>query len=99
MKLLKALTISSIFLITNVFAATISGYTYCDINPEDGVRDPINESCTNEGVWVKLSKVADNGGIKVVSVEPDRPSGYFEFNINDTGSFTLFIDSNGDGKD
>ena len=94
MKLLKLITTFVLLFTVNITAATISGNIYCDIN-DNGTIDA-GEVCPGEAVWVKLLNVQRD---RLIAQVPLYPSGAFEFNINVTGDFILFLDNNGDAKD
>lgn len=94
MKLLKLVAIFILIFTVNISAATISGNIYCDIN-DNGTIDA-GEVCPGEAVWVKLLNVQRD---RLIAQVPLYPSGAFEFNVNVTEDFILFIDNNGDAKD
>ena len=93
MKFLKLISTFVLLYTINLAAATISGNIYCDIN-NNGTIDP-GEVCPGEAVWVKLLNVQRD---RLIAQVPLYPSGAFEFNVNVTGDFILFIDNNGDPK-
>ena len=94
MKLLKLLAILFTLFTANITAATISGNLYCDINDNGTIET--GEVCPSEAVWIKLLNVQRD---RLIAQVPLYPSGAFEFNVNVTGDFILFIDNNGDAKD
>ena len=90
MKLLRIFTILSIIYGVNLFAATISGNVYCDINDNGTIET--GEVCPSEGIWVKLYNVTRNRWIQM----PLTSSGTYSFDVGTTGDFRVFIDNNGD---
>lgn len=90
MKLLRVFTIFSIIYSVNLFAATISGNVYCDMNDNGTIET--GEVCSSEGIWVKLYNVTRNRWIQV----PLTSSGTYSFDVGTTGDFRVFIDNNGD---
>jgi len=94
MKLLKLLTVLSTMFTITLSAVTISGNINCDLNDNGTIE--VGEVCPTEAIWVKLYNVSRD---RLISEVPLYPSGAFEFQINATGDFRLFVDNNGDGKD
>jgi len=94
MRFLRLFSILSVIFSVHLFAVTISGNVNCDLNNNGTIE--AGEVCPTEAIWVKLYNV-DKG--RLISQQVMYPSGAYEFQINATGSFRLFVDNNGNTKD